>query len=77
VVRHTESGKKGQDHFRKGLRIPLWALDLNILGDQLWFLLRVMMPTVSGGNIANSRMEQTAKQRFCSPLRTRHRGQIC
>ncbi|MGA8477049.1 MAG: hypothetical protein WB696_03740 [Chthoniobacterales bacterium] len=35
VVLHTESGKKGQDQFRKGVRIHLWALDLNILGDEL------------------------------------------
>ena len=35
VVFHTESGKKGQDQFRKGVRIPLWALDLSILGDEL------------------------------------------
>jgi hypothetical protein len=35
VVLHTESCKKGQDQFRKGVRIHLWALDLNILGDEL------------------------------------------
>jgi hypothetical protein len=30
----TESCKKSQDQFRKGVRIHLWALDLNILGDE-------------------------------------------
>ena len=35
VVLHTESGKEGQDQFRQGIRIHLWALDLNILGDKL------------------------------------------
>jgi hypothetical protein len=35
VVLHTESGKKSQDQFRQGVRIHLWALDLNILGDEL------------------------------------------
>jgi hypothetical protein len=33
-VLHTESCKKSQDQFRKEVRIPLWALDLNILGDE-------------------------------------------
>jgi NAD(P)-dependent dehydrogenase (short-subunit alcohol dehydrogenase family) len=27
--------KKGQDQFRKGVRIHLWTLDLNILGEEL------------------------------------------
>jgi hypothetical protein len=35
VVLHTNSCKKGQDQFRKGVRVHLWALDLNILGDEL------------------------------------------
>jgi hypothetical protein len=34
VVLHTESCKKGQDQSRKGVRIHLWALNLNILGDE-------------------------------------------
>jgi hypothetical protein len=28
-------GIKGQDQFRQGVRVHLWALDLNILGDEL------------------------------------------
>ena len=35
VVLHTETGKKGQDQFRNGVRIHLWALGRNILGDEL------------------------------------------
>src|ERR1700758_4930818 len=35
VLLHAESCKKGQDQFRKGVRIHLWALDLNILGEEL------------------------------------------
>ena len=34
IVLHTESYKRGQDQFRKGVRIHLWVLDLNILGDE-------------------------------------------
>src|SRR3984893_12722381 len=31
---HTESCKKSQNQFRQGFRIHLWALDLNIPGDE-------------------------------------------
>src|ERR1700730_9119190 len=35
VLLHTESCKKGQHQFCKGVRVHLWTLDLNILGDEL------------------------------------------
>jgi hypothetical protein len=34
VVLQAKSCKKGQDQFRQGVRIHLWALDLNIPGDE-------------------------------------------
>ena len=35
VLLHAESCKKGQHQFRKGVRVHLWTLDLNILGEEL------------------------------------------
>jgi hypothetical protein len=35
VVLHTESRKKGQDQFARESAFHLWALDLNIPGDEL------------------------------------------
>jgi hypothetical protein len=35
VVLHTQPGEKGQNQFRKSIRIRLWAFHLDISGDEM------------------------------------------